>query len=422
MKTIGLLIAISFTMLLHQNVYSQLGNIKNRAKSSVTKKVKEKKNKETSSSTTTPTTSSKGKSDTPKYDPDSPVYKAYSAAKQNLKFAKSTTEGIEWRSNIEGSNETLIKDLAKVKTNLTFLKEQGEDSKNYYEEFSAEYQRLEDFRVSEMENYTIDEAYEKKMEAYYYWAKLQRPIKDSTIRGTYTSYKKFNADFETNRPKKYASSLIQKYSKAVDNYLAVEVYEDIPYFRKKVDAIVRNIHKPNASGDKDYLLNAKSYKRDCDEIFEEIKYYDNCLFEKKDEINSIKADLSNEVAMLDEYVSSGKYDAHVAKYKQELIDAVRLRPVAMNSSKYLSMIKKGVEKGTVSKANVVSDRWLISRNEWGIPKYKYLPIDIAVTYNGKCYLAYGQIVKDYAGGGTYGADYFSDWGLQDEMNCGNVSK
>lgn len=419
MKITGLFIVILFTTLIHQNVYSQLGNIKNRAKSSVTKKVKDKKSKET------PTASSEkksGGSDTPKYDPENPVYKAYSAAKQSLKFAKSTTEGIEWRSNIEGSNESVIKDLAKVKKNLALLKEQGEDSKDYYKEFSVEYQRLEDFRAVEMENYTIDEIYEEKMEAYFYWASLQRPIKDSTIRGTYTSYKEFKADFETNRPKKFSTSLMQNYSKAVDNYLAVEVYEDIPYFRKKVDAIVKNIHKLNASGNEDYLLNAKSYKRDCDEIFEEIKYYDNCLLEKKDEINSVKADLSKEADMLEEYVSSGKYDIYAAKFKQELIDAVRLRPAAMNNSKYLGMIKKGVEKGTVSKVNVVSSRWLVSRNDWGIPEYKYLSVDIAVTYNGKCYLAYGQIVKTYTGGGTYGSEYFSDWGLQEEMNCGNVSK
>ncbi|MFK7799571.1 MAG: hypothetical protein AB8E82_19115 [Aureispira sp.] len=73
-------------------------------------------------------------SDAPKYNrdnPDNPIYKNYSKAKRYL---KSTASGLE--SSIT-SLEDIEGYLEEVQEALTFLKENGEDQKQYYQEFKA---------------------------------------------------------------------------------------------------------------------------------------------------------------------------------------------------------------------------------------------------------------------------------------------
>ena len=128
--------------------------------------------------------------------------------------------------------------------------------------------------------------------------------------------------------------------------------------------------------------------------------------------------------MLDEYISSGKLEANQAKYKQEIIDAVRLGKPAMTNTTYDAMAKTGAaEKGKVTRVVITSAVWTVAKTEYGFPLHKYLDVDLAITdATGKCWLAYGQIRKQYEGGGVYGAEYFNFWGLQDEMNCANTTK
>jgi len=425
MKTILSILSI---ILLSTMSYGQLGNL-NKVKNKVKNKTEEQKKKATPKKATTnkgsnssETTSKKSSSDTPKYDSEDPIYKSYSKVKQNIKYTQSLMEGIEWRSNIEGSNQKAIKYLKIVDENMNFLKENGEDSKNYYAEFETQYSTLESKRKTDIENYNIDEVYEKKMEQYYYWAKLGRDIKDTSLIGSYKGYNSFKADFKSKRAKKYETSLIKKYVGAVDNYLTVEVYEDIPYYNEKVDRIIKKIHTITDRNVEAYKLNAKSFVRDFEDALVEINYYDAFLLENKDEINSIKTKLHKEKSILDTYISSGEYDTYVAEFRQELIDAVRLRPSAMNNNAYVAMAKKGVTKGTALKVNIASDRWFVARTEFGYPKYKYLPVDLAVSYNGKCYLSYGQMVQDYQGGGVYGKVYYANGSFQEEMNCDNANK
>lgn len=428
------LIVILSIFLITTISYGQLGNlnkIKNKAKNKVKNKTETQKTKsipkkgtiiEKSNNSSSSSTLNQSSNDTPKYSSDDPIYNAYSKVKENVKYTNSTFESIEWKSNITGSNERAIKYLEIVKEKMTFLKENGEDSKNYYNEFEKEYTKLETFRATEVENYEIDKIYEKKMEQYYYWAKLGRVIKDTSIIGSYEGYNTFKTDFATNRPEKFATSYMKKYSGAVDNYLAVEVYEEIPYYNEKVDRIIKKAHKITDRNVEAYKLSAKTFVRNFEDALIEISYLDEFLLEDKVEINKVKAKIDKDKSMLDNYISSGEYDTYVAKFRQELIDAVRLRPNALNNDIYRTMAIKGVTKGTGKKANIASSRWLISRTDFGYPKYKYLPVDLAVSFEGKCYLAYGQLVQDYQGGGVYGKVYFDYGSFQEEMNCNNANK
>ncbi len=92
--------------------------------------------------------------------------------------------------------------------------------------------------------------------------------------------------------------------------------------------------------------------------------------------------------MLDEYISSGKLEANQAKYKQEIIDAVRLGKPAMTIKTYDAMAKTGAaEKGKVTRVVITSAVWTVAKTEYGFPLHKYLDVDLATTdANGKCWL------------------------------------
>lgn len=361
--------------------------------------------------------------DEPKYDPESPIYRAYSTVRDELKLTKGLLVDDTWNRNVEGRNEEAIRNLVKIKTNLDKLKADAVESKKpYVAKFEKEYEAIENQRKTKFESYQADVTYDNKIEAYYKFATLGWEIQDKSLEPSYTGYYAMRKDFETSKPEKFKSEYVQKRVAAVDNFFKVEVYKVVPELDAKVNSIIKSIHEKNSSGEESYLLNAKSYLKDFEEPVAQIVYNKKYLLEDKSGIDAVQAKVDKEKAILDEYVKSGKYDAHVAKYRQQIIDAVRMGASKMSNPKYVSMAIAGVTKGKASRAIITSDIWIVKKNDWGLPLYKYLPVNLAVTIDGKCWLAYGQIRKQYEGGGVYGGEYFDYWGAQDEMNCANINK
>lgn len=361
--------------------------------------------------------------DEPKYDPESPIYRAYSTVRDELKSTKNLLIDDTWNRNVEGRNEEAIRNLAKIKTNLEKLQNDPIESKKpYVKKFQQEYEKVEAERKAKYESYQADAKYDEKIEAYYKFAVMGWEIQDKSLEPSYSGYYAMKKDFETSRPDKFKTEYVQKRVAAVDNFFKVEVYKVVPELEAKVNSIIKSIHEKNSSGEESYLLNAKSYLKDFEEPIKQIAYNKKYLLEDKTGIDAVQAKIDKEKAILDEYVNSGKYDAHVAKFRQQIIDAVRMGTPKMTNPKYVSMATAGVTKGTVKRAIITSDIWIVKKNDFGFPLYKYLPVNIAVTVDGKCWLAYGQIRKQYEGGGVYGGEYFDYWGLQDEMNCLNINK
>lgn len=361
--------------------------------------------------------------DEPKYDPESPIYRAYSTVRDELKSTKNLLIADTWNRNVEGRNEEAIRNLAKIKTNLEKLQNDPIESKKpYVKKFQQEYEKVEAERKAKYESYQADAKYDEKIEAYYKFAVMGWEIQDKSLEPSYSGYYAMKKDFETSRPDKFKTDYVQKRVAAVDNFFKVEVYKVVPELEAKVNSIIKSIHEKNSSGEESYLLNAKSYLKDFEEPIKQIAYNKKYLLEDKTGIDAVQAKIDKEKAILDEYVNSGKYDAHVAKFRQQIIDAVRMGTPKMTNQKYVSMATAGVTKGTVKRAIITSDIWIVKKNDFGFPLYKYLPVNIAVTVDGKCWLAYGQIRKQYEGGGVYGGEYFDYWGLQDEMNCLNINK
>lgn len=387
------------------------------------------KEKTVEKTTTTSDTKDKAKvvtdnvTDEPKYDPESPIYRAYSTVRDELKSTKGLLVDDTWNRNVEGRNEEALRNLVKIKTNLDKLKADAVESKKpYVAKFEKEYEAIENQRKTKFESYQADVTYDNKIEAYYKFATLGWEIQDKSLEPSYTGYYAMRKDFETSRPEKFKSEYVQKRVAAVDNFFKVEVYKVVPELDKEVSNIINSIHAKNSSGEESYLLNAKNYLKDFEEPIAQITYNKKFLLEDKSGIDAVQAKVDKEKAILDEYVKSGKYDAHVAKYRQQIIDAVRMGASKMSNPKYVSMAIAGVTKGKASRAIITSDIWIVKKNDWGLPLYKYLPVNLAVTIDGKCWLAYGQIRKQYEGGGVYGGEYFDYWGAQDEMNCANINK
>lgn len=394
-------------------------------KSKATDKVKDKTEKTTEKVEKTDKTKvvTENVTDEPKYDPESPTFRAFSIVRDELKSTKGVLNSDAWTNNVEGRNEEVIRSLTKVKTNLEKLKNDPIESKKpYVKKYEKEYETVEADRKTKFESYQADVTYDNKIEAYYKFAMQGWEILDKTLDPSYSGYYAMKKDFETARPDKFKTEYVQKRVAAVDNFFKVEVYKVVPELDAKVNSIINSIHSKNSSGQEQYILNAKNYLKDFEEPIKQIAYNKKYLLEDKTGIDAVQAKIDKEKAILDEYVSSGKYDANVAKYKQQIIDAVRMGASKMSNPKYISMATAGVDKGKATRAIITSDIWIVKKNEWGLPLYKYLPVNIAVTLDGKCWLAYGQIRKQYEGGGVYGGEYFNYWGLQDEMNCLNVNK
>jgi hypothetical protein len=359
----------------------------------------------------------------PAYDPESPTYRAFSIVRDEIKSTKNILGPDHWDKNVEGRNEDATRYLAKAKENLLKLQNDPIESKKpYVKDLAASWDEVEATRKEKFGVYTMNKEYSEKLDQYHRFATSGWEISDKNLEASYTGYHNFKTEFETKRPDYVKNDYVQSRFKDIDNYFNVEVYKVVPELSAQVDAIISKAHAKNSSGDEEYLLNAKHYLKDFEEPIAQIAYNKQYLLENKTEINAVQAKLEKEKAFLDEYVNSGKCDAHRAKYHQAMVDAVRLSPKKMSNPKYEGMALAGVEKGKGTRAVITSDIWLVKKNEYGLPLYKYLPVEMAVTLDGKCWLAYGQIRKDYEGGGQYAGEYFDYWGVQDEMNCANTMK
>jgi hypothetical protein len=416
-KITAICVALMLDTVANAQFKTSLKDLKDKA----TDKVKDKTEKAEKSDKTKIVTDNA--TDEPKYDPESPIYRAYSIVRDELKSTKGLLADDTWNRNVEGRNDEAIRNLAKIKTNLEKLQNDAVESKKpYVKKFQQEYEKIDAERKSKFDSYQADVVYDNKIESYYKFATLGWEIQDKSLEPSYTGYYAMRKDFETSRPEKFKTEYVQKRVSAVDNFFKVEVYKVIPELDAKVESIIKSIHAKNSSGQEEYLLNAKSFLKDFEEPIAQITYNKKFLLEDKTGIDAVQAKIDKEKAMLDEYVKSGKYDANVAKFKQQIIDAVRVGTPKMSNPKYASMATAGVDKGKVNRVVITSDIWIVKKNEWGLPLYKYLPVNIAVTIDGKCWLAYGQIRRQYEGGGQYAGESFDYWGIQDEMNCANINK
>ncbi|WP_264787895.1 hypothetical protein [Aureispira anguillae] len=390
-----------------------------------TSKSKNKASSNTTSSSSSNTVSSssddRNKDGSPKRSEDA-TYKAYSRAKENIRYAKSTTESIEWRQNPEKAHKDAAKYLERAKESLDFLNQQEtEKNQAYLKQFNSDYTALNQKCSNDAEKYHKVAKHQENLEAYHTW--ISFGAKTTKEERTYKAYYKNRDAFKAEYPKEFEGSYNQKMVSAVDEFFKVEVYKRLENLEGKVASIIKNMYKKNGEREA-YILSAPSYLKDFDKPLKSLAYYKKDLLEDHTAANALETQINKEKSMLEEYINSGKFAANRAEYEQGIIDAVRLGKKAMSNSTYekLASDHSFDDGGKIIRVVITSSDWGIKKNSFDIPKYKYLSMSVAVKKEGKCYEADGYLRRDYEGGSSYAKPRFVYTGINDEMNCNNVNK
>lgn len=379
-------------------------------------------NNTTTSSNSSTASNDRNKNGTPKRNDESPIYKAYSKARENIRYAKSTTESTEWKLNFEKASQDVTKYLKKAKEGLDFLNQQAsEKDQAYLQQFNTDYETLHKKCTSEIAKNGKVSQFVDHLDDYYSWVSFD--AKPSKQVRTYEDYFKSRNAFEAEYPNEFGGDYNQKMVNAVDNFFNVEAYKRLESLEQRVNKTIKSIHE-ESGGRKRYILSADSYVKDLSKFLQTLAYYKSDLLKDKTAANALEANINKEKDMLQAYIDSGEFEKNKAKYEQEIIDAVRLNKKAMSNSTYerLALDHSFDDGGKIIRAVITSKDWRIAKNNLDIPKYKYLYMSLAVKSKNKCYLAEGKVQKDYEGGGSYAKSRFVYLGIVDEMNCNNVNK
>ena len=129
---------------------------------------------------------------------------------------------------------------------------------------------------------------------------------------------------------------------------------------------------------------------------------------------------------MEEYISSGKYDAYKAGAKKRRIDAKRVNKVGMRNAQAEAVAKKSWTKKyrvPALRAAIGSTRWVVKKNSYGIPKYKYVYVEgVIKKKNGNCHVVVAWVQRNYEGGGRYGTMYATTVRENGQINCANIYK
>lgn len=161
--------------------------------------------------------------------------------------------------------------------------------------------------------------------------------------------------------------------------------------------------------------------------------------EAKSALAKGKSDVNATKKELEEYISSGRYQAYLDKMHAEEIAKVFM-PKAGSKNASLESGAVSYVKGakfkthleyndhthsvaSTSRVVTVSEGVKVVKNDAGIPVYKYY--ELSVAYKGsdaKCYLVTVYVQYEYMGGGTYSNT--GKWSSEnpEEMACANVNK
>lgn len=380
----------------------------------------------TATSSAAPVESNRNKDGTPKRDTENPTYQAYSKARDNIRFAMSTMDGIEWKQNREKAQKDATKYLAKAKESLDFLNQQAsEKGQAYLKEMNENYTTYNNRCIEATTAYNKKGAYEDNLRAYSLWVNSDKKSEDAQLdfspKGFYQEVANYKKDF----PEAYEkSSNAQRIFQEVDSYFKKGVYAQINKAEERADVLIDALYKKQKwEGHHNYEIEADYYLRELNKVLKQIPTEDR--LEDASSAEALKAKVNKETALLQEYIDSGKLKAALQQRRKEQIDAVRLNPKGMSNSTYEKMaLDRKFNDGTkVLRAVIVSSDWQVVKNGLDIPKHKSLWYSLAIKdEDGVCYKAVGELRKDYEGGGKYGAPKFLFSEKDREMNCDNVNK
>lgn len=384
----------------------------------------------------------------PKYDrinnPDDPIYSASSNIGQKLKSAKGGLEDSRWPSTY--SNKQVSGALTSAKKDIDYLSlEKSEKDRDYLTVYIKEYDALELKRSKEFDSFNntnnIVKEIDDWMDLRYDYSSARSSMyreHDTTLR--YVEYAKYRKEAQVKYPKDFSSESFKKEFKKMDDYFSVMVYTHVQAMDKEIDETLKKMNQKYRGGDyEEYKYQPKRFLTDLNKLSDYFYFYKRNLISDVSKISSTENKLTTEKKKIENYINGGEYDKFLEKVEEEKLAKEFLpKAEASNSGLQSKAIKyiKGEEMrkyltdrlgrkpvATVLKANVVTVKPHIKKNEIDLPKYKYHVIWVAFKDKvGSCYKVPVYATYQYLGGGTYEsiATYSADKPIQ--MACVNVSK
>jgi len=373
--------------------------------------------------------------DKPKYNsenPDDPIYKFYSDAKANLKWARGKLDGPYT------SFEDVAEDLEKARKYLDQLQQYPKESKkNYLKDMEAQYS---DMQVLVDENNADGENYDGFIDGLTEWNncfKAYKHAKDCDSKTlTVHGYYALRNDFEADYPKRYKSYYNGKNEVLnLDRYFE-ETYEKIELISDHIDDIESHMNlKFDASMStdidpgKNYLFQPERYLKELSIEQKLYTYYkDSIWYESRPEILVLQERITKQKIFLEEIISSGRGEKHKAAFWKTVVDNVRMSKVGMHDSGIEAFVKtkfKSENLGTVLKVKIISSHWKVSKNSFDLPVSKYLNCEVVYKKaDGTCQLVrLAQLTRDYLGGGRYETTkVLTVFPSTDTINCNNINK
>lgn len=299
-----------------------------------------------------------------------------------------------------------IKSKAKSSTGK-LLNSKGDDSK---ESGSAV-----DF--SELESQKMDwtstfERLEKKWDMISYSEYNQKKSEYSEF------YTKFSAAYLTKNKKTHSDTYVKKLISTIDSYYTATLpTEQLNALKAKV----------NPSFEEDnWSVYPTDRINDIDNVLKEVEGLKGFLTGPDPELTAFENSLIAQKSKIKDYVDGGGLEKRAIEVEKRLVQKRRLHEAAMTDPEIENIVKTKIDKetyGTPLRVVITSRSWEVEKNEYDIPKLKFVKVDIATKKSdGKCYYIKGSVAQKHLGGGTYGDKYLNIYYTEGEMNCDNVNE
>ncbi len=274
-------------------------------------------------------------------------------------------------------------------------------------------------RISENQRFASEKTYK---DFFYQQASLAESYKINNSNGP-CDYKDFIA-----KKTEYSESKMA-HNEITDNYISelndfYTVYMPNDHINKNIESFERRgnrwfVKDEWAGQPQEGITKLNSLLKDIENI-ERLSPVEN------QRISTLKQNCISEKAKIEDYLNNGEYAIHQREFEKSTIENRRLNAAKMSDSEVENYVKTNIDSekyGSPLRVVIISPNWIVEKNSFDIPEYKYVKVEIATKKaDGSCYCVKGSVGRTYEGGGNYGGLYMNIYYTEGEMNCENVNK
>jgi hypothetical protein len=164
--------------------------------------------------------------------------------------------------------------------------------------------------------------------------------------------------------------------------------------------------KPEYIGRKNSQTMVAGFKKDLGHIEYAIGVFETAktIYPNNAQISAHCNKLSAIQKDLEQYQSSGELERDLEKVKERELEEMRMSTPEISSNDIDAFVKQKIGARTSEiqvKRIVIRTDWFVEKNSEGVPLYKGVEVEVAYSYQGKCYFTMGEVVKNHEGGGRY---------------------